>query len=91
MDAASFAREGVQWFEEASGFAGNLCDRAALEQALSLFSEFVSGHNCKGNIRNTVNELLILPTTIDREKKFLTNDNLLKRFAAEYYEAPVYQ
>jgi hypothetical protein len=29
--------------------------KTALAQALSLFSEFTSQHNCKGNIRNTVN------------------------------------
>lgn len=63
--------------------------RSAVDQALNLFSEFVSEHNCKGNVRNTINDLLILSTAIDREKKFLTNDNLLNRFAAEYYEAPI--
>jgi predicted nucleic acid-binding protein len=65
--------------------------KSSLEQALSLFSEFISVHNCKGNIRNTVNDILILSTAIDRKKKFLTNDNLLNRFAAEYYEVPIYQ
>lgn len=74
-----------------SGYYCYSLTKSSLEQALSLFSEFVSEHNCKGNIRNTVNDLLILSTAIDREKKFLTNDNLLNRFAAEYYEAPVYQ
>lgn len=65
--------------------------KAALGQALSLFSEFTSQHNCKGNIRNTINDLLILATAIDRGKKFLTNDNLLNRFAAEYYETPIHK
>jgi predicted nucleic acid-binding protein len=66
-------------------------NKTALAQALSLFSEFTSQHNCKGNIRNTINDLLILATAIDREKKFLTNDKLLARFAAEYYEAPIHK
>ncbi|MBE9058615.1 hypothetical protein [Sphaerospermopsis sp. LEGE 08334] len=74
-----------------SGYYCYSLTKSSLEQALSLFSEFVSEHKCKGNIRNTINDLLILATAIDREKKFLTNDNLLNRFAAEYYEAPVYQ
>lgn len=65
--------------------------KAALAQALNLFSEFISQHNCKGNIRNTINDLLILATAIDRGKKFLTNDNLLNRFAAEYYEASIHK
>jgi predicted nucleic acid-binding protein len=66
-------------------------NKTALAQALSLFSEFTSQHNCKGNIRNTINDLLILATAIDRGKRFLTNDNLLARFAAEYYEAPIHE
>jgi predicted nucleic acid-binding protein len=65
--------------------------KSAVDKALSLFSAFVSEHNCKGNVRNTINDLLILSTAIDREKKFLTNDNLLSRFAAEYYEAPIHE
>jgi hypothetical protein len=56
-----------------------------------LFAEFTSEHNCKGNVRNTVNDILILATAIDRQKKFLTHDNLLNRFAAEYYEAPTHK
>lgn len=65
--------------------------KSAVDKALSLFSEFVSEHNCKGNVRNTINDLLILSTAIDREKKFLTNDNLLNRFAADYYKAPAHK
>lgn len=65
--------------------------KTALAQALSLFAEFTSQHNCKGNIRNTINDLLILATAIDKEKKFLTNDKLLNRFAAEYYKAPIHR
>lgn len=65
--------------------------KSAVEQGLNLFSEFTSEHNCKDNVRNTVNDILILATAIDREKKFLTHDNLLNRFAAEYYEAPIHE
>lgn len=65
--------------------------KSAVDKALSLFSAFVSEHNCKGNVRNTINDLLILSTAIDREKKFLTNDNLLSRFAAEYYKVPIHE
>jgi predicted nucleic acid-binding protein len=74
-----------------SGYYCYSLTRSAVDQALNLFSEFVSEHNCKGNVRNTINDLLILSTAIDREKKFLTNDNLLNRFAAEYYEAPIHK
>lgn len=65
--------------------------QSAVDNALNLFLEFVSEHNCKGNVRNTVNDILILATAIDREKKFLTHDNLLNRFAAEYYKAPLHK
>ncbi|MEH2242710.1 hypothetical protein [Nostoc sp.] len=65
--------------------------KSSVKQALSLFSEFTSEHNCKDNVRNTVNDILILATAIDKEKKFLTDDNLLNRFAAEYYEAPIHE
>lgn len=62
-----------------------------IEQALSLFSVFTSEHNCKGEIRNTVNDILILATAIDKGKKFLTYDNLLGRFAAKHCEASIHQ
>jgi len=65
--------------------------KSALEEGLSLFSQFTSKHNCKANIRNTVNDILILATAIDRKKDFLTHDKLLNRFAAEYYEVPIEQ
>lgn len=64
---------------------------SSLDKAFNLFSEFVSKHNCKNNIRNTINDLLILSTAIDRNKKFITYDNELNIFAAEYYEAPVHK
>ncbi len=65
--------------------------KSAVEQALNLFAKFTSEHNCKREVRNTVNDILILATAIDREKKFLTQDNLLNRFAAKYYEAPTHK
>lgn len=65
--------------------------RATIENGLTLFSEFAAQHNCKSNIRNTINDILILATAVDRKKKFITYDNVLNRFAAEYYEAPAHQ
>jgi predicted nucleic acid-binding protein len=65
--------------------------KSALEEGLSLFSQFTSKHNCKANIRNTVNDILILATAIDRKKVLLTHDKLLNRFAVEYYEVPIEQ
>ena len=74
-----------------SGYYCYALTKTVVDNALNLFSEFVSQHNCKGNIRNSVNDILILSTAIDREKKLLTRDNLLNRFAAEYYEVAVYK
>ena len=65
--------------------------RATIENGLTLFSEFAAKHNCKSNIRNTINDILILATAVDRQKQFRTYDNVLNRFAAEYYEASTYQ
>ena len=65
--------------------------KSSIDEALEMFSEFVSEHNCKENMRNTANDILILATAIDRGKKFLTNDNLLNRFAADYHEAPIHK
>jgi hypothetical protein len=65
--------------------------RATIKIGLTLFSEFAAKHNCKGNIRNTINDILILATAVDRQKQFRTYDNVLHRFAAEYYEASTYQ
>ncbi|MEQ8753064.1 MAG: hypothetical protein RID09_06010 [Coleofasciculus sp. G1-WW12-02] len=64
-------------------------NRLTIEQALDLFSRFIAEHNCKGNVRNTVNDILILATALERGKQLLTHDNLLNRFAAEYYDAPI--
>jgi predicted nucleic acid-binding protein len=63
--------------------------KSVVDQAVNLFSKFVSKHNCKDDIRNTINDLLILSTAIDREKKFRTRDKELNRFAAKYYQAPI--
>ena len=65
--------------------------KSALEEGLSLFSQFTSKHNCKANIRNTVNDILIWATSNDTKKVLLTHDKLLNRFAAEYYEVPIEQ
>ena len=62
---------------------------AVLENALRLFSQFTSQYKCKKNIHNSINDLLVLATAIDRGNKFFTNDNLLNRFAAQYYKAPI--
>ena len=66
-------------------------NKSAIERALNLFSQFTVDYNCKGNIRNTINDILILATAIEREKKLLTRDSLLNRFTAERYDASIHK
>jgi hypothetical protein len=61
-------------------------NKSAVDRGLELFSQFVSKHNCKSNIRNTVNDVLILASAIEYQKPLLTEDSLLNRFAAEIYD-----
>lgn len=63
--------------------------REVVQSALNLFNLFTSKHNPKNNIRNTVNDVLILATAMANSRILVTKDNLLSRFAAEYYEADV--
>ncbi len=60
-----------------------------VETTARIFSIFTEQYAFKGNIRNSINDLLILSTAIDRKVNLLTKDNLLNRFAAEVYKAPV--
>ncbi len=54
-----------------------------------LFSSFIEKYVFKQNLRNCINDLLILSTAIETTLPLLTNDNLLNRFAAEQYNAPL--
>lgn len=60
-----------------------------IETALTLFANFVVQYSCKDNVRNTVNDVLILATAIERQSQLLTQDKLLSRFAAAQYDAPI--
>jgi len=65
-------------------------NKLIIDRGLYLFSRFINEYNCKGNIHNTVNDILILATAITHKTKFLTYDKLLNRFASEYYNIPIY-
>lgn len=52
--------------------------------AVELFGAFVSAHSPKSNIRNTLNDMLILATARSNGLDLLTEDKLLNQFGAEY-------
>lgn len=56
---------------------------------MCLFSEFVSEYECKDNVRNTINDILILSTAIGTRSQLVTKDSVLNRFAAKHYGAAI--
>lgn len=50
---------------------------------LELLSRFTEKYTPKGNLRNTVNDVLVLATAISNEAALRTEDKLLNRFAQE--------
>jgi hypothetical protein len=62
---------------------------AVVDKALELFLAFTENYNCKNNVANTVNDILIVATAITHTMRFRTEDALLARFAAAVYNAPV--
>jgi predicted nucleic acid-binding protein len=56
--------------------------------AMNLLSEFLERYQPKQNTRNTINDALVLATAIECEAALLTEDDLLRRFAAELAGAP---
>jgi hypothetical protein len=58
---------------------------------VNLFSKFISQYSPKANIRNTVNDLLILSSAVHVSAKLLSGDKLLNRFYAEVLGAPFFQ
>jgi len=54
---------------------------------MNLLAAFLDKYEAKRNPRNTVNDILILSTAINRSSPLLTEDSLLKRFAADFLQA----
>lgn len=54
---------------------------------LDLLGNFTTQYNPKDNFRNTVNDVLIFASALVSSSILITKDNLLNRFAAEYYGA----
>jgi hypothetical protein len=59
------------------------------ESGMTLLSEFVKNIQVKDNIKNTVNDLLILATAMNKGVDLYTEDKVLGRFASNYYKAKV--
>ncbi|MGK5675466.1 PIN domain-containing protein [Micromonospora sp. URMC 106] len=59
-----------------------------VERMFVLLEAFSTKFNAKSNYRNTINDMLILATALEREAQLLTNDTLLNRFAANFFDAP---
>ena len=57
--------------------------RPCVEVGLTLLSRFLDQHSPGRNLRNTVNDLLILGTALENRATLLTEDSLLSRFSAE--------
>lgn len=51
--------------------------------AINLLMQFLDKYQAKQNTRNTLNDLLVLATAIEGTSTLLTEDSLLRRFAAE--------
>jgi hypothetical protein len=51
--------------------------------AMNLLGQFLDRYQTKDNARNTVNDVLVLATAIENASVLKTEDNLLRRFAAE--------
>jgi len=62
---------------------------SSIELGMSLFSAFVTEYACKDNIRNTINDILILATAIDTHSELVSKDSVLNRFAANSYGGKV--
>lgn len=52
---------------------------------LHLFDQFTRRHSVKGNVRNSVSDMMILATAVSCRARLLSKDSLLNRFAAEVY------
>ncbi|MEV6799499.1 hypothetical protein AB0M91_14285 [Micromonospora rifamycinica] len=64
------------------------CVALSLETVSRMFpllDSFSATYNMKADYRNTINDMLILATALERNSRLLTMDSLLNRFAANYY------
>jgi hypothetical protein len=61
-----------------------------LDCGLNLLTQFLLKYNTKAEVRNTINDMLILSTAINSQNVLVTKDSLLNRFASEYFDAAIH-
>ncbi len=58
---------------------------------MNILLQFLDKYEAKQNHRNTVNDILILSTAVEHSAPLLTEDSLLRRFAAEILGAKCHE
>lgn len=76
-------------FLVASGYSCVPPNPAITSTSMDLFRKFSAEHNCKANLRNSINDLIILATAIENDSVLVSKDSLLNRFAAKERGATV--
>jgi hypothetical protein len=61
---------------------------AIAEVGMNILGQFLDKYESKQNMRNTINDILILSTAVEHSLLLLTEDNLLKRFTTGLVGAP---
>lgn len=61
---------------------------AIADVGMNILGHFLDKYQAKQNLRNTINDILILSTAVENSLPLLTEDSLLKRFTAELFGAP---
>jgi len=51
--------------------------------AMDLFAKFIEQHNSKEDLRNSINDIIILATAAEKKMLLVSKDSLLNRFAAK--------
>lgn len=67
----------------------NVIDESICEIGIDLFEKFQSNFSPKNNIKNTINDILILATSANMELPLVTHDKVLGKFAAEVYNRKI--
>jgi len=50
---------------------------------MDLFAKFIEQHNSKEDLRNSINDIIILATAAEKKMLLVSKDSLLNRFAAK--------
>lgn len=64
-------------------------NRTSAALGIQLFYDFITKFNTKQNIRNTVNDVLILATAVESSATLISQDSVLNRFTAKYFDVAI--